>query len=286
MSNLFTPALNAYFGSETGAYSPVTNDEFGKSQVTLVGPEQELAEKILADRLPFNHGSIEAIRAAGHNPEFEFRKFPTGERIKLTLSYKTGKPNELRLYLRKDEFKPKPSENWSIFLRDGELWLGHFSKWLETEIAKGSGAVSGRETALETEEDSYQDRINRSPPTQKTTTTMAWDRNPQIAFEALERSGYNCEVRPDLETFVSRSSGRPFLEAHHLIPMKIQSEFPTKNLDTVQNICVLSPFAHRKLHHAPFAEILPDLKKLLAPRKQFLEYLTIVEDDVLGMYRR
>ncbi len=285
MSKSFTPELNAYFGSEKGAFSPVTKDEFRKSQVTLVGPEQALAERVLSDRLPYNHGSIKAIQEAGHNPEFEFRKFPTGERISLTLSYKTGKPNELRLYLRKDEFKPKPGENWSIFLRDGELWLGHFSAWLETEIAKGSGAVSGREIALETEQDSYQDKINQALPTQKTTTTMAWSRNPQIALEALEGSGYQCEIRPDLETFVSRSSGRPFLEAHHLIPMKIQSEFPTKNLDTVQNICVLSPFAHRKLHHAPFAEILPDLKKLLAPRKQLLDDLMIVEDDVLGMYR-
>jgi hypothetical protein len=88
------------FGCQTGAYSPVTRDEFNKQQVTLVGPEQQIAEDHFKGRIEYHQGSIAAIRAAGHNPEVTFRLHPSGKPINLTLSYKTNKPNELRLYLR------------------------------------------------------------------------------------------------------------------------------------------------------------------------------------------
>ena len=91
-------------------------------------------------------------------------------------------------------------------------------------------------------------------------------------------------MRPDLETFLSRKTKKPFLEAHHLIPMKAQSVFKD-NLDTLDNICILSPFIHRKLHHAPFEMITPDLQRLILPRRKFLDSLEISDDYIYEIYR-
>ena len=47
----FNNEMRRAFGADSGAYSPVTRDEFNKSQITLVGPEQKLAETFLGARL-------------------------------------------------------------------------------------------------------------------------------------------------------------------------------------------------------------------------------------------
>jgi 5-methylcytosine-specific restriction enzyme A len=283
----FSGRLRSYFQCDRGAYSPVTWTEAKDGQITLTGAEKKIVVDYFgADSLAPYKGNDDVLQAAGLDAKRPFRKFPTGELVFPKVKYPKPDKTELRLYFNKDEFKVSEGFFWGTFIRNGEIWICYFSPWLEKEIEASSDAISGRAIALEAEEDSYQDKINETLPSQKTTSTMAWNRNPQIAFTALKNSGFICEVRPDLETFISRSNGKPFLEAHHLIPMKIQNEFPNTNLDTVENICVLTPFVHRKLHHAPFEKILPDLIKLLDSRKQLLERLSIVQDDVLGMYRR
>ncbi|NJR13203.1 MAG: hypothetical protein HC779_01420 [Phyllobacteriaceae bacterium] len=47
MGAKFGPELTAFFECDEGAYSVITEDEYKKSQVTFVGPEQELAESFL-----------------------------------------------------------------------------------------------------------------------------------------------------------------------------------------------------------------------------------------------
>jgi predicted HNH restriction endonuclease len=45
------------------------------------------------------------------------------------------------------------------------------------------------------------------------------------------------------------AEGRPFMEVHHLVPMKFQEEF-TVELDVPENIVSLCPNCHRIIHHA------------------------------------
>jgi hypothetical protein len=163
MGTEFNAAMKAYFGCHQGAYSVVTSDEYRKSQVTFVGPEKTIAEAFFGERLNHNHGNIEQIRAQGHDPEVQFRKFPTGELISLTVSYKSNRPMELRYYLRKDIFKPKAGEYWGLFVKDNAIWLFHLSEWMLNEICKGELPASSRAELLEPEIDDFQEVINQTP---------------------------------------------------------------------------------------------------------------------------
>lgn len=283
MGEYFSANMKQYFGTLSGAFSVVTKDEFNKSQITFVGPEKKIAESFFGDRLENHHGSIEAIKAAGYDPEVQFRKFPDGEIISLTVSYKTGKPNELRFYLRQ-AFKPLAGEFWGLFVKNNEIWICHFSEWMRCEIESGRFLVQSRSEILEPDDDDFQLLANGSPPGQVQSVVMKWKRDPSVASRALAHASYSCELFPKYPTFISRNSNKPFLEAHHLIPMREQKSFEV-NLDTPQNICVLSPFAHRKIHHAAFDVILPDLKQLITKRAELLEQLSLIVDDVLGLYR-
>jgi 5-methylcytosine-specific restriction enzyme A len=285
MSFSFGPELNAFFQCERGAYSVITNDEFNKSQVTFVGPEQELAENFFGNRLDGHRGSIDDMIATGIDPEFSFRIHPTGEIKRLTVAYKKGRPNELRYYARKDTFKPLPGEYWCIFQRGTEIWLGSFSEWLLQAILRGSIGPAPRNEILEQETDAYQLILNTTEPQKIASTTLQWKRNPKIAANALQHYGRGCEVHPEYPTFLSRGTGLVFVEAHHLVPMKLQGQFGDIQLDSVDNICILNPLSHRKLHHGRLQDIEKDLNRLMSNRSELLARLGLQRFDILEMYQ-
>ncbi|MCU5395971.1 hypothetical protein CN639_23990 [Bacillus toyonensis] len=76
-----------------------------------------------------------------------------------------------------------------------------------------------------------------------------WKRDSSIAKEALQEANFLCELDPTHLTFKSKVTNENFVEAHHLIPMKQQSEFHW-SLDVPGNIMSLCPNCHRKIHHA------------------------------------
>lgn len=213
MGIAFGTLLNEFFQCERGAYSLITEDEFKKSQVTFVGPEQALAETFFGDRLYGHNGSIKEISGRNLDPEFSFRLHPTGEKIKLTVSYKTNRSNELRYYLRKDTFKPTAGEYWCIFQRGGEIWLGSFSQWLLNAIQSGAISTTPRAKILEQETDDYQQILNTAQPQQIVSASLQWKRNPKIAATALAKYGRACEIYPEYPTFLSRGTGLMFIEA-------------------------------------------------------------------------
>ncbi len=284
MGQWFGPELNSFFECQRGAYSHITNDEFNKSQITFTGAEQDLAEDYFGARLDGHHGSIATIRSQGIDPEFEFRIHPSGERKNLTVSYKTGRVNELRFYARSEVFKPKPGEYWCIFQKDSEIWLGSFSEWTLEAIKSGILIPKPRTFILEPEVDDYQDIINNSEPEKLKSFSMKWKRNPLIAMQSLKKRGYKCEIHPDYPGFNFRGTANNFVEAHHLVPMNFQDKFKGENLDQMDNICVLNPLSHRMLHHADFARIESDLIKLIGKRQMLLDRLGLNKYDILEMY--
>lgn len=281
----FDAGLKSYFGCETGAFSPVTWTEAKDGQVTLTGFEKAIALTFFGETelAPFR-GNDDVLAAQGLDARRAFRIFPTGQVVYPKLKYAKSRGGELRLYFNEDEFKVDVGHFWGIFIKDGDIWLCQFSPWFKEDVSSGLKVEEGNSVALEPEKDDYQDVINDLPPEMIASTSMSWKRNPKIAAEALEKSGYKCEVQPGLETFLSKKTGKPFLEAHHLIPMKAQSVFKDKSLDVVDNICILNPYAHRKIHHASFDTILPELKKLILPRQALLERLEITQDYVFEIY--
>ena len=75
-----------------------------------------------------------------------------------------------------------------------------------------------------------------------------WKRSGILRTQSIEMAGYSCEMNASHETFISGSTKKPYMEAHHALPMKIQSLFQV-SLDVYANIVCLCPICHRKIHY-------------------------------------
>lgn len=58
---------------------------------------------------------------------------------------------------------------------------------------------------------------------------------------------YQCEIDKNHKTFIAERNHKPYVEGHHIISLKMQSEF-TKNLDVYANVLILCPTCHRFFH--------------------------------------
>lgn len=283
----FDDALLGIFECSRGGFSKVTENEFDKSQVTLVGIEQEIVESLVAD-IALRYGDKAQIKELAGSEQVTVRRWPDGEQINVTLYYKpekdnSGPTNELRMYLNKS-FKPEPGVNWCIFDRDTELWIGQFSDDAFELPSNPVSLVKALRPQLEPETDDYQAAINSGSPESVQSVVTKWKRNPKIGARAIKSAGYKCEVEPEAPTFNSRYTGKPFMEAHHLVPMKVQSDFKGVNLDSTGNICSLGPMAHRKIHFAPLADIVDSIASLHDRKKDFMDELGISVDDLIKIY--
>ena len=75
-----------------------------------------------------------------------------------------------------------------------------------------------------------------------------YDRNAKISQQAIERASYMCEVDPKHTSFTSSRTGKPYVEAHHLIPVSAQEDYNT-SLDIHENIIALCSNCHNELHY-------------------------------------
>lgn len=115
---------------------------------------------------------------------------------------------------------------------------------------------------------------------------IIWPRNPKISKLALHKANYLCEYDSKHTSFISNTTKRSYMEAHHLIPINFQEEF-NHNLDVSGNIICLCPNCHRKMHHAIFEEKNEIIEILFNKRKQVLEQfgLKISLEELLKKYR-
>lgn len=102
-----------------------------------------------------------------------------------------------------------------------------------------------------------------------------YKRAPEMAALAIQKAKYQCEVDASHETFTSRKTKKPFVEAHHLIPIQCQDAFEV-SLDVPENIVALCPGCHRKLHHAAFRDIRRSVANLFSQRGEGLKSRSIV----------
>lgn len=75
----------------------------------------------------------------------------------------------------------------------------------------------------------------------------------KIVNTVIELTGYKCEYALSIgkkhSLFIGKSKN-PFMEGHHLVPMKAAKDFFPLNLDRPSNIVPLCPGCHALLHHA------------------------------------
>lgn len=114
-------------------------------------------------------------------------------------------------------------------------------------------------------------------------------RSPRILGRALKMAKYTCCLATTDEphpSFVSKKTGESYVEAHHLVPFSYQDHF-SHSLDVEENIVILCPNCHRKLHHGTAAEKNGPLEKLLGDRRGLLEARGVVVSfsELKAMYK-
>ncbi|MEI7455270.1 MAG: HNH endonuclease [Nitrosomonadales bacterium] len=261
------------FGTLKGTYSSVTDREYRDSQLTLTDYEAELAVSYFGKN-NINDGNVKSdpIGAAKN-----FRLFPGGETVTLNLVFPKPKKNELRLYISKGAgFMPEAGSIWFMFLENSELWIGAMN---ESSWRSGSSNFK-----LDESDEYYQEAINDSDSI-RITQLKARDiyrRDRNLALERMELSGFRCEFNNKHQLFISRFSKKPYLEAHHLIPLGLQSDF-IKPLDTIHNLFCLCPYCHRAVHNAK-EPIARKILEHLAAKNRVLDDFSLTVPELFGLY--
>lgn len=92
----------------------------------------------------------------------------------------------------------------------------------------------------------------------KTTTSSVRPREPGYGEEAKQLAEYKCEISSSHTTFIRKTDGNFYTEAHHLIPYSQYDYYAEKRdlcIDRAVNIISLCPNCHRKIHHGNTNEI-------------------------------
>lgn len=265
----------ARFNTATGAYSLVTKTEFGDSQITLTDFEREIVEAHFGAG-QIHRGSVASSRVRAKK---QFKLYPSGKLIELNLIYPKSDKDELRLYIgTKAGFKPLPNKIWFLFKIAGDLWLG-------TED-QGAWSIAGRKDNDDARylEASETATAGNARAATTLTTGLRYSRNPVLALKRFELAKYKCEANQNHSLFLSRASGKPFLEAHHVIPVSLAEHFKGKQLDSIDNIVALCPHCHRAVHHAQSDQTIHILEKLISRRREILSQFAVSLQDVKTFY--
>lgn len=112
---------------------------------------------------------------------------------------------------------------------------------------------------------------------------MIYTRSRKVALNALQKAGYQCEIDEKHSTFIREKDNIPYMESHHLVPMKYSDYFDV-SLDVEENVVSLCSNCHNWIHYGKDAEKL--LKILFEERRQLLEQagIKITLEDLLEMY--
>lgn len=97
-----------------------------------------------------------------------------------------------------------------------------------------------------------------------------WPRDPKKAKQAIKQAEFKCEIDDTHETFVSEASRKNYMEAHHLIPLRMQHDFEN-SLDVVGNIVSICPNCHRLIHYGRDKDKKKVLELLFEQRKDSLK---------------
>lgn len=118
-----------------------------------------------------------------------------------------------------------------------------------------------------------------------------YSKNPIIGKIAIQNGNYKCENVIEHTTFISNTTNKPFMEAHHLIPISYQEKMWDKfsvNIDCIENIVSLCPNCHRAIHNAIKNEKIEIIEKIYKKKIEGLKKIGVYLDfeEVLKFYIR
>lgn len=108
-------------------------------------------------------------------------------------------------------------------------------------------------------------------------------RDKKAAKIVLQKSGYMCECDGSHTSFISRNTGKPYMQAHQLIPRSAQSDFNV-SLQVTENFCCLCPNCHLRLEHGTDADRQEMLMHLYMKHKEGLKNVGI-EVTLLQLFK-
>ena len=117
------------------------------------------------------------------------------------------------------------------------------------------------------------ERINPDIPSRRDTTLYQYDRNASVAANALIAAEYKCECNIAHKTFIRRRDNKPYMEAHHLIPINAQDRYSEYSIDREANIVSLCCNCHNQIHYGSDIESI--LKPLFLQRETRLKHVGI-----------
>jgi 5-methylcytosine-specific restriction protein A len=262
------------FETYEGAYSFVTERERFDSQITATDVENDILVNYFG-KSSIHVGKVSLDRMKAQK---EFLLYPSGESIKLNLTYPKPNKTELRLYLsNRAGFKPEANTIWFLFVKNEKIWIGNLS---EKEWRKESSSL-----IIDDSDQYYQDLIVESDKIRRTKLTErdAFKRDRKIALKRMRMENFKCEFDPKHNLFIARSSHKPYLESHHLVPISLQDELKT-NLDRLDNLFCLCPNCHRAIHYSEKNYSKKIIERLIIKRPTILDILSIGKDDLYKYY--
>lgn len=125
--------------------------------------------------------------------------------------------------------------------------------------------------------DSPMDKLNTTMQ-----TSIVHPRSDILRRQSLVMADYQCQVDSNHHTFIAKATNHPYMESHHLIPLKYQDKFDY-SLDVYANIICLCPICHRRLHYALDDDKANVARQLFLQRADHLYLcgLTITEQEFL-----
>ena len=115
--------------------------------------------------------------------------------------------------------------------------------------------------------------------------TLVYPRDIRVSYAAKVKANWQCEFNYHHATFITPADNRPYMEAHHLIPMATQPYFKY-SIDFVDNVVCLCPNCHRRIHCACRDEKAEIIDHLYATRKDYYADYKIEVDQkkLYGFY--
>jgi hypothetical protein len=111
-------------------------------------------------------------------------------------------------------------------------------------------------------------KLPRAEP-KKLGTSEKYLSNPLRTRNAIWNADFKCEINSNHTTFINKKTQKPYMEAHHLIPMNKQWAFEF-DIDVPENILCLCPTCHKKIHLAEDGQKLEILQQAFYRKKDDL----------------
>lgn len=169
---------------------------------------------------------------------YDAKHFPTSEKIVadlLSLINVYKGINQVNIRNNEESNEYLQLEEDGLFIEDADS-----EESFQEEVQK---QASGTELSKEKEDR----KIPRRLPVLTVEGKESFPRRFNVSAEALIEARYKCVIDESHESFTSKSTLQPYMEAHHIVPMSKQEQFEYE-LDQAANVVALCPNCHRLVH--------------------------------------